>query len=95
MSDIPKNDKDATKKSAVTLAGTVEKIVPPIGFSEQGTAQIIVEGTEEPYREICVESTVQDKAGHSVRLKAGAQVKIKIEAESEATTPKKQTDGSL
>lgn len=56
-------------------------------------ARIALEGVEMPYREICVDSTLQDDAGHSVILKVGAQVKVKIEAESEATTPKTQADG--
>lgn len=90
MRDKPRDDKGASKKSAVTLAGTVEKITLPISSNEPGMAGIALEGVEMPYREICVDSTLQDDAGHSVILKVGAQVKVKIEAESEATTPKKQ-----
>lgn len=91
MREEPRDDKGAKKKSAVTLAGTIEKITLPVSSNEPGTARITLEGAEMPYHEICVDSTLQDEAGHSVNLKAGAHVKVKIEAESEGTTPKKQT----
>lgn len=90
MSDIPKDDKSGTKKPAVTLTGTVEKITLPNSSNEPGMAWITLEGAEMSYREICVDGTLQDEAGHSVTLKVGAEVKVKIEAESEATTLKKQ-----
>jgi hypothetical protein len=68
MSDKPKDDYRVVNKSVVTLTGTVENIVPPIGPSEPGNAQIIVEGAEELYRAICIDNTLQDEAGHSVSL---------------------------
>lgn len=86
MKDKPKGDQGVAHEPAVSLAGTVEKIIPSIRSNEPGMAQITLEGTEEPYREICVDSTSQD----GVSLKVGAQVKVKIEAGPEATTPKKQ-----
>jgi hypothetical protein len=92
MSDKPKDDGRTADKPAVTLPGTVEKIIPAIGPSEPEKVQIAVEGADELYREIRVENTLQDEAGHSVSLKNGAQVEVTIEAEPEATTPKKQPD---
>jgi len=91
-SDKPKDDDRAADKAVVTLPGTVEKIIPPIGPSEPEKAQIAVEGAEELYREILVENTLQDEAGNPVSLKEGAEVEVTIEAESEATTPKKQPE---
>jgi len=92
MSDKPKDAKDAkdgAQKPAVTLPGTVEKIIPAIGAHEPEKAQIAVEGAEELYREIRVENTLQDAAGNDVRLKQGAQVEVTIEADLASTTPKK------
>jgi hypothetical protein len=92
MSDKPKDAKDSkdhAEKPAVTLPGTVEKIIPPIGTHEPEKAQIAVEGAEELYREIRVENTLQDADGNDVRLKQGAQVEVTIEADLAATTPKK------
>jgi predicted DNA-binding antitoxin AbrB/MazE fold protein len=89
MSDKPKNDDGEKNKATVTLPGTVEKIIPPIDPSEPEKAQISVEGAEELYREIRVENTLQDKTGKPVSLKEGAEVEVTIEAEPEATKPKK------
>jgi hypothetical protein len=89
MSDKPKDEDRSAEKATVTLPGTVEKIIPPIGPNEPEQAQIAVEGAEELYREIRVENTLQDEAGNPVSLKKGAEVEVTIEAETEATTPKK------
>ena len=89
MSDKPKDNEREADKSAVTLPGVVEKIIPPPHPSLPEKAQISVEGAEELYREIRVENTLQDGDGNPVGLKEGAEVEITIEAESDATTPKK------
>lgn len=91
MSDKTK-DKDEgcpDEKAAVTLSGTVEKIIPPITPNQPEKAQISVEGAEHLYKEIRVENTLQDKSGNEVILKKGAKVDVKIEADAEATEPKK------
>lgn len=88
--DKPKVDDDCTAdKAAVTLPGTVEKIIPAIDPSEPEKAQITVQGADDLYREIRVENTLQDKAGNPVGLKKGAKVEVTIEAEPGATKPKK------
>lgn len=92
MSGKPKDDEKAAGKPAVTLPGVVEKIIPPIVPSEPEKAQIAVEGADDLYKEIRVENTLQDDAGNAVALKVGAQVEVTIEAELDATTPKKQPD---
>jgi hypothetical protein len=88
MTDKCESENSPGTKPAVTLPGTVEKIIPPVDPSEPERAQIAVEGAEELYREIRVENTLQDEAGKPVRLKQGADVEITIAAEPEATQPK-------
>lgn len=83
-------DEDSTEKATVTLPGTVEKIIRSVDPSKPEQAQITVEGAEELYREIRVENTLQDGAGNTVGLKEGAEVEVTIEAEQEATKPKKK-----
>lgn len=86
------NDKDEDRKdekAAVTLPGTVEKIIPPIIPSEPEKAQIAVEGAEDLYKEIRVENTLQDESGNEVALKKGAKVEVTIKAEPDATKAKK------
>lgn len=79
--------KSSDEKPAVTLPGTVEKIVPPVG-QEPEKAQIQVEGADDLYKEIRVENTLTDTSGEEVKLKLGATVDVTIEADREATTPK-------
>jgi hypothetical protein len=88
MNDKPKDD-ESNEKVAVTLPGTVEKIIPPVVPGIPEKAQISVEGADDLYREIRVENTLQDSAGNPVALKEGSQVEVKIEAEQKATAPKK------
>jgi DNA-binding NarL/FixJ family response regulator len=80
------------EKPAVTLPGTVEKVIPPLHPNQPEKAQISVEGAEDLYKEIRVDNTLQDPTGNPVALKAGAQVEVTIEADREATEPKKQSE---
>ena len=48
-----------------------------------------MDGAEELYKEIRVENTLQDGQGNEVALKEGAEVEVTIEAEPEATKPKR------
>jgi hypothetical protein len=84
--------KSPGEKPAVTLPGTVEKIVPSVDPSEPEKAQIQVEGADHLYREIRVANTLKDSSGQEVKLKEGAQVDVTIEADPEATIPKKPTN---
>jgi hypothetical protein len=72
----------------VTLAGTVDKIIPAIGELQQEKAQIAVEGAEPLYREIRIDNSLQDEAGNAVSLKVGAEVEVTI-----AAKPKAKIDG--
>lgn len=75
-------------KPAVTLPGTVEKIIPP-SYDEPEKAEIAVDGADPLYKEIRVENKLEDGEGKEVGLKPGAQVEVTIEADPQETTPKK------
>ena len=75
-----------SKKRIKTFPAKVDKIIKPIGNGEPEKAQITVEPADHLYRELRVENKLQDENGHEVRLKPGAQIEVKIEADAEATT---------
>jgi len=92
MDDRPKKKKEEDsfdEKATVTLAGVVEKIIPPIDPREPEKAQIAIEGADDLYREIRVENVFKDPKGKDVSVEPGAEVDVTIEAEPEATRPKK------
>jgi hypothetical protein len=66
-------------KPAVTLPGTVERIIPAMPPVEPEKAQIIVEGADHLYKELRVENKLQDENGETVALTPGAEVKVTIE----------------
>jgi len=77
------------EKASVTLAGTVEKIIPSPDPDASEKAQIAVEGAEDLYREIRVDNTLKDATGEEVSLKLGSEVDVTIEADKEAVQKKK------
>jgi hypothetical protein len=81
--------KDDDPKATVTLPGTVDKIIPAFDGFRPEQAQIAVEGTDDLYREIRVENTLQDESGNAVSLKEGAEVEVTIAADAEAIQPAK------
>jgi hypothetical protein len=87
MSDELKEQKPNDDKATKTLSGTVEKIIPPILPGKPEKAQISVDGAEDLYRELRVDNTLEDPDGNKVKLKKGAEVEMKIEADPEATKP--------
>jgi len=90
----PLKDDENSEKAAVTLSGTVEKIIKPISPAVPEKAQIAVHGAEDLYREIRVENTLQDDAGQPVKLKVGAEVAVTIEADKTETTPHVENDST-
>jgi hypothetical protein len=52
------------------------------------------EGVDHLYREIRITNTLTRENGDEVSLKPGAQVEVTVEADAEATTPKKQSNAS-
>jgi hypothetical protein len=79
-----------SEKPAVTLPGTVEKILPENAVAPE-KAQISIEAADDLYKEIRLENTLEDENGNKVCLKRGAQVEVTIEAEKADTEPKKGT----
>jgi len=90
MSDKSKDDDQA--KAAVTLPGTVKKVIPPIHPSLPEKAEISVEGADDLYREIRIENTLSGESGSEVSLKPGADVEVTIAADADATKPKNEPD---
>jgi hypothetical protein len=84
-----KDDSPSDEKASVTLPGTVEKIIPALGHLEPEKVQIAVDGTDDLYGEIRIDNTLQDEAGNEVKLKKGAEVEVKIVADTDATTKKR------
>lgn len=73
-------------KVSTTLPGKVEKVIQPHPSSgEPEKAQIAVEGADHLYREIRVPNRLVDDNGHKVKLKEGADVEVKIEADPTVT----------
>ena len=73
-------------KVTATLPGKVEKVIHPHPNSgEPEKAQIAVEGADHLYREIRVPNRLTDENGHKVKLKVGAEVEVKIEADKVST----------
>lgn len=74
-------------KASTTLPGKVERVIHPHPNSgEPEKAQIEVEGADHLYREIRVPNRLVDGHGKKVRLKPGAEVEVKIEADPAAQT---------
>ena len=80
MSDTskdPKSPKDETansEKPAVTLPGTVEKIIPA-SESTPEIAQIFISCADGTFAEIRVKNNLQDKCGQLAGLSKGAHVR--------------------
>ena len=77
------------RKKRKKLTGTVEKVIKPVGPNEPEKVQINVNGAEDLYREIRIENVVADEDGEKAQLKPGADVDVIVEADSNATTNKK------
>ena len=81
-----------TDKLSKTLPGTVEKIINSPLPNEPEKAQIAVEGADDLYRELRIESTLTKDDGQKVRLKVGAEVEVTVEADAKDTIPAKVTE---
>jgi hypothetical protein len=71
------------------LKGMVQKVIKPFAPNEPEKAQINVHDADDLYREIRIENVVADEDGNKAQLKPGADVDVIVEADSEATTNKK------
>src|SRR5690348_10969574 len=70
------------------MRGSVQKVIKPIVPDEPEKAQIGIEEADGLNRELRLENLVTDENGVKARLKAGADVDVVIEADSNATTKK-------
>jgi len=80
------NGDPMAEKPNATLPGTVEKIIKSPFPGEPERAEISVIGADDLHKEIRIENTLVDGNGEPVRLKVGAPVEVKVEAEASATT---------
>ena len=90
MSDNGSADKSEDKRPAVTVPGTVEKIIKPVFPGEPEKAEIALESADPLYREIRVENVLVTADGDTVVLKKGAQVDVTIAADVEDTVKKSE-----
>ena len=75
-------------KSKTKKPGTVRKIIKPFAPGIPEKAEIAVHGADDLYKEIRIENTLEDSKGHKVKLKAGAEVEVTVEADVKDTSPK-------
>ena len=80
--------KEKSSKASITLLGRVDKIIPPVHPSLPERAQIVVEDADHMYREIRVENRLDGVKGKPCRLKLGAEVDVRIEADPKWTVDK-------
>jgi hypothetical protein len=85
--NVSKENSDQ-KTAALTVPGTVEKIIRPVVPGDPEKAQITVELPDHLYRDIRIENKLKDEKGHEVELKEGAHVEVTVEAPAEDTKPK-------
>jgi hypothetical protein len=76
------------KKPKATKPALVQKVIPPLVPDVPEKAEISIPSADDLYREIRIENTLTDEKGDTVRLKPGAEVKVTIEADVNATEPK-------
>ena len=70
------------------LHGKVAKIIKPAVPSLPETAQIEIAEAEDLYREVRIKNEVTDDHGNAAALKAGADVDVVVEADSNAIVKK-------
>ncbi len=75
-----------SKKSSVTLSGTVDKVIPSLSPKEADTVQIGIETPDALYRDVRIKNTLTNETGGKVNLKLGSPVEVTITAEAGSTT---------
>jgi hypothetical protein len=76
-------------KTKTSMPATVKNILPSFNPNEPDKAEIHVRDAEPLYQELRVPNSFRDEEGREVELKKGAEVEVHIEADKDATTPKK------
>lgn len=70
------------------MRGTVQKIIKPLTANQPEKAQIEINEAEYLYKEIRVDNEVTGEDGQKAKLKPGADVKVIVEVDSNATLKK-------
>src|SRR6202521_2225518 len=70
------------EQPSVTMAATVDHIIPPSRPSQPEKAQSAVDGADHRYRDLRIDNTLTDEHGDDVKLKKGAHVEVTVKAES-------------
>jgi hypothetical protein len=85
---IAEQNLDASRipeRSAVTIPGTVDKIIPFARPSQPEKAQIIVDEADPRHRNFRIENILTDENGDDVKLKKRARVEVTVTQEPEGT----------
>jgi hypothetical protein len=78
-----------TDKTKTSMTATVKNILPSFDPREPDKAEIHVRDADPLFQELRVPNSFRDEKGQEVELKKGAEVEVHIEADKNATTPKK------
>jgi len=70
------------EEPSTTMPGIVEKIIPSPHPSQPEKAQIAVDGADRQHQDLRIENMLTDEHGDDVSLKKGAQVEVKVTAET-------------
>jgi hypothetical protein len=85
------SSRDLMTRKRKKLRGSVQKIIHPIVPGQSEKAQIEVHEADDLYREIRVENVLSDEEGNKARLRAGEEVDVTVEAESDAKETKSKS----
>ena len=80
IAELKLNHARVPQQPSATMPGTVDKIVPYLRSRQVEQAQVVIDGAEHGYRDICIENTLTDEYGDEVKLKKGAEVDVTITA---------------
>ncbi|HXE34934.1 MAG TPA: hypothetical protein VN087_13540 [Verrucomicrobiae bacterium] len=80
------------ERPSVSMAGTVDKIIPSRHRSQPEKAQIGVDNAARRYRNLRIENSLTDENGDEVKLRKGAHVEVTVAAEGETSAAKIMED---
>jgi hypothetical protein len=81
-------------RQARAHVGWDSQIIPAVrATDEPEKPQISIEGADHLYRDIRLENALEDETGKTLRLKAGAQADVTVEADPPATKPSSENSG--
>ena len=80
------------KKPKAVKKGKVQRIIKPAHREDVEKAEITINDADHLYKEIRIENTLHDEKNKPVKLKPGADVDVVVEADSDATVPKDDSE---